>query len=596
MVLRVILTFSGPPVDGLDRLREIPVNSQDEKCLRQISSWTYECAEHEACCQSKRAPLPKRVIEISPDPAVAPEIKLSNGKNGAYLILSHSYSGHAEVPDLAALQDSSLPAALDVTKFPKAVSDAVDIARRLGYQYLWTRSLCIPKGEWPGDSFNNLRIYGQSAFMLAASAGQDAGHGIFHDRQILCSPALGTAKDRYFRQRVLRWMTDIEESPLAVRGWEVMERMLAPRIVHFTKRQMIWECASGCQFEAARIVGDQGQGPVANAYDKSVIHKYVHGALQRHLEDASKNKATGWESWFRSVSASSRGSINNDDDDDDAMKGKAARLESWFLSVSAFSWGSFDTPSDKFPAMAVVASAINDGTMGDYLAGVWSNHIVSGLLWGRMFRLLTPTPEYRAPSWSWASVDGPVGVTSRTWSKGLVLGCAPDPSWNNKYQPKLVSHHMVLADPSNPYGRVLEGSHILLEASCIGFQKLTKALGNQQQAFRINPVLDQSLIFDCGCCRPRPQEVQQAESTKFDDEIEHHICMVVQGNSWKTDKASNAEEEGFCDLLILKGSDEDEFFTRVGYLRVCINSWTNPVDPNGTFDALGWERRVLKLM
>lgn len=583
-VLRVILTFSGPPVDGLDRLREIPVNSQDEKCLRQIHSWMSECAEHEACYQSKTVPLPMRVIEISPDPAVAPQIILSDGKVGAYLILSHHYSRDAEVPDLGALQESSLPATLDVTKFPKAVYDAVDIARRLGFQYLWTRDLCTPKGEWPGDSFNILRIYGQAALMLAASAGQDAGHGIFHDRQILCSPALGTAKDRYFRPRVLRWMTDIEESPLAVRGWEVMERMLAPRIVHFTKRQMIWECASGRQFEAARIVGDQGPGPVANAYDKSVIHKYFHGALQRHLEDASKNKASLW------------GSINNDDDDDDAMKAKVARLESWFLCVSAFSWGSFDTPSDRLHAMGVVASAINDGTMGDYLAGVWSNYIVSGLFWGRMFSLLTPAPEYRAPSWSWASVDGHVGVNSRTWSKGLVLGCAPDPPWNNKYQPKLISHHMLLVDPSNPYGRVLEGSHILLEAACIGFQRLTKALGNQQQAFQINPVLDQSLMFDCGCCRPRPQEVQEAESTKFNDEIEHHICMVVQGNSWTTDKTSNPEEEGFCDLLILKGSDEDDFFTRVGYLRVCLNSWTNPVDPNGTFDALGWERRVLKLI
>jgi hypothetical protein len=502
--------------------------------------------------------LPKRVIEIS-DSTAAPRIIPSDGRNGSYVILSHHYSGEAEVPNGSELLESGLPATLDVTAFPKAVADAICVARRLGYQYLWARELCMTASELE-DSSSFLKIYGQAALMLVAAAGPEANHGIFHDRNILYSPALGTRKDRYFRPRALRWMSNIEESPVAGCGWNVLERMLAPRIVHFTKRQLVWECASGCQFEGAKLLRDQGSGPAINGYDKRVNQQYVQEALQ--LQPAEIDSGS-----------------------DDADNKSIARLRSWTQNVNALSWGRFDVPTDKLPAIGKIALVMNDGTLGDYLAGIWSKHIVSGLAWGRMFSLLTPAPEYRAPTWSWASVDGPVAIDD------VQPDSVPVSSWAQKYQPKLVSHHMVLDNPSNPYGCVLEGSHIVLEAACIGFKKLTEGLESQQQAFQVRPVLDQSLMFDCSCCRPRSVEVQEADSTKFTREIEHHICIILRVDGWDTE---NGGESSL--LLILKGSDKGDSFTRVGYLTVNLNCWNKPVAPSGTFDALGWETRRLKLV
>ncbi|KAJ6101857.1 HET domain protein [Penicillium sp. IBT 16267x] len=551
----------GPPVDGLDRLRNIPVNSQDEKCLSQISSWMSECAEHKECCEPTPVSLPERVIEISSDPMLAPRIISSEGQDGFYVILSHHYSGEAKIPNVSEILEDGPPATLDITAFPKEIADAIDVTRKLGYRYLWVRELCMTDNEFLEKSFRFLSIYAQAALMLTASAGPGANHGLYHDRKVLYSPALGTGKDRYFRPRALRWMENIDRSPLAGRGWNVVERMLTPRIVHFTNLQMVWECASGCSFEAAKIVDNQGSGPSINAYEKRAFQQYVRDALHRD----------SLEIYTKSNNASER---------------SVTRLRSWTQSVNALSWGEFDSPSDKVPVIGKIAQMMSDHKMGDYLAGVWSNHIISGLAWGRMFSLLTPVPEYVAPTWSWASVSGPVAIDD------VQPGSAVESAWILKYKPLLVSHHILLEDPSNPYGRVLEGSHIILDAACIGFKKLTDGLNTQEREFQLRPVLDHSLMFDCSCCRPRSDEVQESDSSNFNKEIEHHICVILKTSDWSEE--SKGDEPCLC--LIMKASEKSDSFTRVGFLTVGPNCWKKPVDANGTFDALGWERRTIKMV
>jgi hypothetical protein len=97
-------------------------------------------------------------------------------------------------------------------------------------------------------------------------------------------------------------------------------------------------------------------------------------------------------------------------------------------------------------------------------------------------------------------------------------------------------------------------------------------------------------MLECGFCRPRPVEIQEADSTRFTREIEHHICIILKVDNWDTENRVNSS------LLILKGSNKGDSSTRVGYLTVNLNCWNKPVDPSGTFDALGWETRRLKLV
>jgi hypothetical protein len=53
----------------------------------------------------------------------------------------------------------------------------------------------------------------------------------------------------------------VGDTPLGGRGWVVQERILSPRVVHFSSNQLFWDC---CQEKAAEllptvVVGDDGE-------------------------------------------------------------------------------------------------------------------------------------------------------------------------------------------------------------------------------------------------------------------------------------------------------------------------------------------------
>jgi hypothetical protein len=65
-------------------------------------------------------------------------------------------------------------------------------------------------------------------------------------------------------------------------------------------------------------------------------------------------------------------------------------------------------PSDIFPAVQGLAEIVPP-FMGSYYAGHWEKYLPSSLGWKVIYRASQPRPkEWRAPSWSWASVDDPI--------------------------------------------------------------------------------------------------------------------------------------------------------------------------------------------
>jgi hypothetical protein len=542
----------------------------DEKAITKIKSWVSECEAHETCSTPRTVVLPKRIIEVPSDPAVAPRVCLSEGKIGEYVALSYC-SGDLKSPTI-----TNFPATLDVEVVPKTVADAITITRRLGYQYLWAGPLCIiqdNKSDWDEESSKFASTYGQAALMISATVGKDADSGILHDRHILYSPALGTNKNRFLRIQLLRWKRDLERSQLSKRGWAAIEKMLAPRILHFAEHQMIWECTGGYQFEASGIIDKiRGSGQVRQTYRKELVQPYIEKALLYHPIEV---EAVGSEA---------------------EMDREVARMEAWLNCVDEFSGRSLSNPSEKLSAMTPIARIIDDG-MGEYLAGVWSKNIAFGLAWVRVFALLISAPTYRAPSWSWASVDGATSAVATAWPETMMQDHAKDPTWLQKYEPKLNSHHMILADPAYPYGDVLEGSHIVVSGTCIGFMKLLNSL-KDDEGFHLNAVLDQSPLFECSCCIPRPDEERKAASEKFNSEADHHICMFLMGDAWRVGDEYDSHK-GFCDLLVLRACEEAGTYEKVGFVRVEKEPFGNTktlAEAHETWDGLEWERRELKLI
>ncbi|KAK3949258.1 heterokaryon incompatibility protein-domain-containing protein [Pseudoneurospora amorphoporcata] len=93
---------------------------------------------------------------------------------------------------------------------------------------------------------------------------------------------------------------------------------------------------------------------------------------------------------------------------------------SWLDVVVEYSKREASLASDKLRALSAIARVYHLETGKEYLAGLWKEDIPAALCWangitpgstGWTFtsHLISPRPkEYRAPSWSWASVNTPV--------------------------------------------------------------------------------------------------------------------------------------------------------------------------------------------
>jgi hypothetical protein len=92
-----------------------------------------------------------------------------------------------------------------------------------------------------------------------------------------------------------------------------------------------------------------------------------------------------------------------------------ALYDFWAKVISVYTTGNLSHEEDKLVAISRLATRFK-GLLrdADYLAGLWKWNIVHQLLWEThpesvRGRTSSQRPKnYRAPSWSWASVDGEI--------------------------------------------------------------------------------------------------------------------------------------------------------------------------------------------
>ncbi|KAK4212534.1 hypothetical protein QBC37DRAFT_401418 [Rhypophila decipiens] len=86
------------------------------------------------------------------------------------------------------------------------------------------------------------------------------------------------------------------------------------------------------------------------------------------------------------------------------------RMKIWYKWVAEFSRRSLSKPTDKLPAIAGLAAKLLAVLGWTYAAGLWTRDLHTGLIWSAVIpkSLVRHKTPLRAPSWSWASVDGDV--------------------------------------------------------------------------------------------------------------------------------------------------------------------------------------------
>ena len=259
----------------------------------------------------------------------------------------------------------------------KTFKDAVQFTIALGIEYIWIDSLCIIQDsaeDWRFEASLMCLVYSNAWVTLAATSSSDGNGGLFHaenktipQKLLIEATWKGHTPGIYMCVDENAWDRQILHGPLNTRAWVLQEQILSPKTIHCAYDQIWWSCSSTtpCCNETFPS-GVPAQTTFLTCFDPL--------AEMRREETGDLI------------------SLN----------------ESWESIVQTYTQRDLTYGSDKLVALAGIAEAASQlmGVPKDsYLAGLWRCDLIVDLLWraaGNAFR-----PEgYRAPSWSWASIDG----------------------------------------------------------------------------------------------------------------------------------------------------------------------------------------------
>ncbi|PMD23574.1 HET-domain-containing protein [Hyaloscypha hepaticicola] len=439
------------------------LHTQSERSWTQILEWINECTARHTACQNHtpvtRPQWPTRLIAVGDSNSANVRLCDTSALNCSalvYITLSHCW-GQLVPTQLLIENYSTYLEAIDLSDLPKTFRDAVELARKLEVPYLWIDSLCIVQNsatDWASESSKMNGLYKNSYLNLAAAASMDANGGLFYPRSPLsttpCIVKIGQGADaKYAGSSYTPENERSEKMVLFTRAWVSQECLLAPRILLFGKEELHWECN---ELRAS----------------ETFPQRYKASELAES-EIQAKFLRMVWRKMHENTSLSSQ-----------------MRLEVWSEVVSEYSGKKLTKVSDKLVALAGPATDLGKSwATVDYLAGLWSYRLRRGLLW-RCWEPSPPRqPYYSAPSWSWASVDGPVFLpVDDQYVEGLT---------------EVLTADIQASDASHPYGIVCNG-YVLLKGPMV---KATVSKRSSGELWDI--------IFDTG------EATDEDEGTKDED-------------------------------------------------------------------------------
>ena len=339
---------------------------------------------------------PSRLVDVEAFERPSQDVRLIDNDGTVERYITLSYCWGKSRTFITTARSLRLRKSRIVYKYlPKTFKDAIRIARQLGIRHIWVDALCIvqdDRADWENESAKMGAIYSTSFLTVAADSSTDCHGGCFNTRSVSQDLAsdntpfeLVTSASNGRESRLSLWtpirgarkfaLPDLDESPLSERGWCCQERILSPRILHFTRSQLFWECRE-C------LLAEDNLRP--------------------------------WALWHAGVPTVSGLARNLYGTATDAVT-RARLLDIWYRNVVAQSYSKrkLTHAHDKLIAISGIARAFHRHLRSDYVAGLWAQQDVAwGLAWRRRGPAAAP-PAYRAPSFSWAALDAAVEWPAR---------------------------------------------------------------------------------------------------------------------------------------------------------------------------------------
>ncbi|XXH03771.1 hypothetical protein Hte_010177 [Hypoxylon texense] len=418
--------------------------------LKVVRGWLEECRSHHSFCrrsEDTQTQLPTRVIEIASDGTA--QLVETRGQVGQYVALSYCWGQHPEdnrSTTVYNVQTRLLAGGLPRDELPAAIRDAVTITEELGIKYIWVDAFCIIQDDVDdrNEELNKMSQYYSNSYLTIAASTPRCTMGFIemigrcekHPKNPLPRDlvpldvfCISRDKDEGHSGKVYAREENpyqLSMEPINRRAWTLQENLLSPRVLFFGSR-VIWFC-------------------------RHMTHS--DGGIEDWSFEENELERTRREFQIE-LSKLDKGGL---DDEPNSIDRDRDIYDMWHRIVGTYSQRAMSRPEDKLPAISAVAAEFSKLSKDEYLAGLWRSNLARDLLW------TTPDPTahrpetWRAPTWSWASVDDTILYNTPPPKDAILLATIEEVG-------------TIPRSATVPFGEV-ERSNLKITAPCF-FQNLT---------------------------------------------------------------------------------------------------------------------------
>ncbi|KAF2967314.1 hypothetical protein GQX73_g6281 [Xylaria multiplex] len=386
-----------------------------------VQHFMHHCQTRHKLCSSPffndaaKSELPTRLIDLgeSQDRKQSHIVTTRKCKiQSPYLALSYCWG--ASPKRTTVLQDDNLEelhSCIVEEQLSKTHRDMFQLARDLGFRYVWIDALCIIQGnaeDWEYESKRMAQVYGNAALTIVAGRAADSSEGFLENK---FRPVVGPCAVPFNDEDTMRklglteaqmgniWMSLPRSGmygPVSERGWCFQELLLSSRALIFGKEQLTFQCQE-------LIVQEDGSPGrpipyrIRNPYDRGYVVDPESKTLGAQKLDDHELVRRWLVFWYKEV-------------------------------ISLYTLRKLTNKTDVFAAISGLAQITKTKIRSRYLAGLWETDMLRGLMWAVWPKASRTAPPRRrvttisppqgdadtqarvvpvkAPSWSWAAIEG----------------------------------------------------------------------------------------------------------------------------------------------------------------------------------------------
>ncbi|KAL7905426.1 heterokaryon incompatibility domain-containing protein [Trichoderma velutinum] len=372
----MVYAESGNPAAEFIKERGILRKQDSPEAYTLALQCIQECgSNHPRCLPPTREPLPTRVIDCI-DPTRPRLFITQSAPPDWYVALSYVW-GEEQPHRTTKATLSSYTECIDTKYIPKTIRDAIKVTHSLGLRYLWVDAFCITQdsSEDKAIEISRIRSIFRKAYVTIIAANADkVSKGFLNPKVIYNSPCELPFRcpDGSIGTMFLQPFEDGPKEPVNTRTWCLEERALSARALWYCSHTLQYECQMGHKNVGSYQNMANGQDGVPRLPDR-IFTPTLSTLSQISVTEADKEVSQAW----RNV-------------------------------LKLYTRRTLTESRDRLIALSGIVGYFADFWLNSrYLGGLWENQLPCCLVWYIRSSDVAPRPsKYRAPSWSWAAVDG----------------------------------------------------------------------------------------------------------------------------------------------------------------------------------------------